>query len=113
MEQIRIENARDFGRAVRTARKEAGISQMQLAEMAGCSQRLVSEIERGKQTAEIGKALSLLAELNVRLVTGEERQSIDGRSEVHYAIVRIASELEKTPRKRRSLSEHLKGNSND
>ena len=113
MEQIRIENARDFGRAVRTARKEAGISQTQLAEMAGCSQRLVSEIERGKQTAEIGKALSLLAELNVRLVAGEERRDIDGRAEVHYAVVRIASELEKKPRKRRNLSEHLKGSGND
>ena len=109
MDQIYIENTRDFGRAVRAARKEAGISQTRLAEMSGCSQRLVSEIERGKKTAEIGKALKLLEALNVPLVAGANRRHIDGRAEVEYAIVRIASELDKKPKKRKRLSSHLKG----
>ena len=102
-----IEDARDFGRAVRLARKEAGISQTQLAEICGCSQRFVSEVERGKATAELGRALKLLAALGVPLVAGTAHFGMDGRSEVRYAVVRIASELGKAPRKRRPLADYL------
>lgn len=113
MEPVQIEDARDFGRAVRVARQEAGLSQMQLAEKCGCSQRLVSEIERGKETAELGKALKLLAGLGVPLIAGASRMRLDGRAEVDYAIVRIASELDRKPRKRRPLSDYLDGSGDE
>ena len=109
MDSIAIESARDFGCAVRTARKEAGLSQIELAKRCGCSQRLVSEIERGKSTAELGKALRLFVELEVPLVAGSSRANIDGRAEVDYAIVRIATELDNKPRKHRSLSYYVNG----
>ena len=102
-----VENAQDFGRAVRAARKEAGLSQMQLAELCGCSQRFVSEVERGKATAELGKALKLLSALGVPLASGRDTTHLDGRSEVNYAIVRIAESLDTAPRKRRSLASYL------
>ena len=107
MEAMRVESASDFGRAVRTARKEAGLSQMQLAKRCGCSQRFVSEIERGKETAELGRALKLLEALNVPLSAGTLTMDLDGRAEVQYAVVRIASELDEKPRKRRPLSDYL------
>lgn len=107
MEPVNIESVQDLGRAVRQARKEAGLSQMDLAKRCGCSQRLVSEIERGKPTAELGKALALLQGLGVSLVAGSGRAPLDGRAEVEYAIVRIANDLDRQPRKRRPLSDYL------
>ena len=102
-----VENSQDFGRAVRTARKEAGLSQTQLAELCGCSQRFVSEVERGKATAELGKALGLLHALGVPLASGHDVARLDGRSEVNYAMVRIAESLDAAPRKHRPLTSYL------
>ena len=107
MEAMRVESASDFGQAVRTARKEAGLSQVQLAKRCGCSQRFVSEIERGKETAELGRALKLLEVLNVPLSAGTLVVDLDGRAEVQYAVVRIASEIDEKPKKRRPLSDYL------
>ena len=107
MQGIRVESAYDFGRVVRNARKEAGLSQMQLAQRCGCSQRFVSEVERGKETAELGKALKLLEVLNVPLHAGALLTKLDGRAEVQYAVVRIASEVDNRPRPRRPLSYYL------
>lgn len=107
MNQIAIEDARSFGQAVRAARKEAGLSQMQLAERCGCSQRFVSEVERGKSTAELGRALRLLVELGIPIVAGGGKTIIDGRAEVNYAIVRIAEALDASPQPRKKLSEFL------
>ena len=107
MQAIRIEDAGGFGRAVRTARKEAGLSQTQLAELCGCSQRFVSEVERGKATAELGRALKLLSALGVPVTAGVPYEIQDGRAEVRYAIARIASQMDGQPRKRRRLSDYL------
>lgn len=109
METMLLENAADFGRAVRTARKEAGLSQNQLAEKCSCSQRLVSEIERGKETAELGKALGLLVGLGIPLTAGSPHSNLDGRAEVNYALVRIASKLDEQPRPHRPLHYYLNG----
>ena len=107
MEAIQIEDAHDFGRAVRKARKEAGISQTELAQRCGCSQRFVSEVERGKATAELGRALGLLVALGIPVSVGATPAQLDGRAEVHYTVMRIASELEERPRKRRPLTDYL------
>ena len=104
---MRIEDTRDFGQAVRDARKRKGLTQTQLASLCGCSQRFVSQVERGKESAELGKALRLLAAMDVPLVVGGDGAPIDGRAEVHYAIVRIADGLEAAPRKRRKLKSYL------
>ena len=107
MNRTVIKSAKDFGRAIRVARKEAGLSQVQLAQRCGCSQRFVSEVERGKPTAELERALRLLVELDVPLAAGSGNAAVDGRAEVNYAIVRIAEGLD-TPRpKRGSLAAYL------
>ena len=92
---------------VRAARKEAGLTQTQLAKRCGCSQRFVSEVERGKSTAELGRALQLLEGLGVPLVAGGGNKAIDGRAEVAYAVVRIAETIDAPPRKRKKLAEYL------
>ena len=45
--------------------------------------------------------------LNVPLSAGALTMDLDGRAEVQYAVVRIASEIDEKPRKRRPLSDYL------
>ena len=53
----------DIGRVIRTARKAAGLRQDELAGAAGVGLRFLVELERGKPTAQIGKALQVLQAL--------------------------------------------------
>ena len=53
----------DIGRVVRSARKAAGLRQDELAGAAGVGLRFLGELERGKPTAQIGKALQVLRAL--------------------------------------------------
>ena len=52
-----IVDVKDLGVIIRKQRKLQGITQRQAAALAGVSPRLVSELERGKATIEIGRAL--------------------------------------------------------
>ena len=56
------------GMAVRAARKAHGLTQAELAGLAATGPRFVSELERGKPSAEMGKVLDVLAVLGLRLV---------------------------------------------
>lgn len=62
----------DIGHVLRLRRKELGYSQAQVAALAGCSQRLISEIERGKPTVafetvlRIAKGLGIDLQLEIR-----------------------------------------------
>ena len=56
-----------LGKAIRTRRKELGHTQAAVAAFAGCSARYLSELERGKPTAEIGKAFQVIQILGLDL----------------------------------------------
>ena len=64
---VGLNDANQFGKAARLFRKQRGITQKQLADEAGCSIMFVSNLERGKETAELGKALKVLDALDVRV----------------------------------------------
>lgn len=53
----------DIGEIVRTARKDAGLRQHELAGTAGVGLRFIVDLEAGKPTAQIGKVLEVLAAL--------------------------------------------------
>lgn len=53
----------DIATAVRSARKAAGLRQDELAGTAGVGLRFVVDLEAGKPTAQMGKALAVLAAL--------------------------------------------------
>jgi y4mF family transcriptional regulator len=57
--------AQDVGDAVRAARKAAAITQRELASEANCGVRFISDLERGKPTAELGKVLHVLNVLSL------------------------------------------------
>lgn len=54
-----VSTAKEFGAAIRVRRKERGLTQAALAEFTGFSVSFLSDLENGKETAEIGKALYL------------------------------------------------------
>lgn len=64
---MRIYDTADFGNAIRHYRKKRGYTQQELADGSGCSLMFISNLERGKETAEIGKALRVLATLGIDL----------------------------------------------
>jgi DNA-binding XRE family transcriptional regulator len=58
---IRVNSVAEIGRAIRSARKDQGLTQREFAEIVGVGVRYLSELERGKSTAELGLALKVLA----------------------------------------------------
>ena len=62
-----IQTTRAFGSAVRRARKNQGLSQTELAARAGVGRPWLSELETGKRTAELGRALSVLSALDLAI----------------------------------------------
>jgi y4mF family transcriptional regulator len=58
----------DIGRLVRETRKSLGVTQKELALTSGTGLRFIIELERGKETAEIGKVLTSLQTLGIQLI---------------------------------------------
>ncbi|MBN8482187.1 MAG: helix-turn-helix transcriptional regulator [Xanthomonadales bacterium] len=69
----RIADPLALGQAIRRSRKAHGLTQTELAGLAGTGLRFVSELERGKPTASLDKTLAVLAVLGLRLLLGEAR----------------------------------------
>ncbi len=57
----------DIGNIVREARRLSGLSQAKLAKQIGSTQSWISEVENGKETAELGLVLKLLSVLQITL----------------------------------------------
>ena len=66
-----IQTTRAFGSAVRRARTDRGLSQAKLAAMAGVGRPWLSELENGKRTAELGRALAVLSVMDLALAVIE------------------------------------------
>ena len=54
-----INNAADLGKALKKRRKELGYTQRYISEFTGFSISFISDLENGKRTAELGKAIYL------------------------------------------------------
>ena len=104
-----INLAEDLSQIVRTARKEQGLSQTELAERSHTSQRFVSQFERGKQTAEIGKVLHLLQALGLKVAVTNAHTLEENRIIVRDGIERIKREVVENlePRPRKKLKDYL------
>ncbi|MBQ3301937.1 MAG: helix-turn-helix transcriptional regulator [Eggerthellaceae bacterium] len=100
---------RELGDAVRSARMEQGLTQTQLAQRSGCSQRFISELERGKGGAELGKALQVISALGLTVSLSANRGLEQSRQLVEQGIDRVREALAEQPRKRKSLSDILEG----
>lgn len=67
MQQAKIDNSKALGADIRHARKQQKFTQEELADLAGVGPRFISDIENGKDTAQLGKALLVLAALGIGL----------------------------------------------
>jgi len=71
----------EIGRIIRAARLHRKLSQAEFAHMLGTTQAWVSEVEKGKETAQIGMVLRALNRLGVRLRTDTAAWNAPKRSE--------------------------------
>jgi transcriptional regulator with XRE-family HTH domain len=62
-----IRNAKEFGAAVRRARKQRGLNQSALAARCGVNISFIVDLEAGKATIQLDKALTVAVELGFRL----------------------------------------------
>lgn len=62
-----ITNAMEFGQMVARARKALGITQRELALAINSGERFIVDLEAGKPTAQLGKALAAARAAGVRL----------------------------------------------
>lgn len=68
-----IEDALQFGAAVASARKALGLTQRELALAINSGERFIVELEAGKPTAQLGKALAAARAVGLRLTTGSPK----------------------------------------
>jgi len=63
-----IQSAEDLGQLVRAHRKSKGLTLEMVSGLGNLSTRFLSEFERGKETAEIGKILKALRTLGLNII---------------------------------------------
>ena len=64
---MKITDAVSFGKALRLRRKELGYTQGFLSQFTGLSVSFISDLENGKTTAALGKAIELASLLGMDL----------------------------------------------
>lgn len=63
----KMTSTKQFGRLVRQTRKEMQLTQRALAAASGTGVRFVQDLERGKLTCELGKALLVAKMLGIQI----------------------------------------------
>lgn len=67
MEATHFDNAKQLGDLIRARRRELGLTQTEVADVANTSLRLMSELERGKPTARLENVMRVLEALGIEL----------------------------------------------
>ena len=68
-----ISSTKDIGYTIRTKRKIDGLTQADAAALCGVGARFLGELERGKETSQIGKVLRMLQGLGLELQISSKR----------------------------------------
>ena len=64
---VKVSTVAEIGQTIRTARLKLGLRQEQAAGMCNVSPKFLSELERGKETVHLGKALGVIRNLGLNL----------------------------------------------
>lgn len=67
----KIYDTAELGALIKSKRAKLEITQSQLADVSGSGTRFISELENGKQTIQIGKAIETLHMLGLDLYISE------------------------------------------
>jgi len=62
-----LANTKTFGERLRQRRKALGVTQRDLAMASGTGLRLIVDLEKGKPTCQIGKALAVAQALGLKI----------------------------------------------
>ena len=62
-----ISTPEELGKVIRFKRKEIGVRQEIVAGMAGVGTKFLSQLENGKETAELGKTLQVLRKMGLEV----------------------------------------------
>jgi len=62
-----LANTKTFGERLRQRRKALGVTQRDLAMASGTGLRLIIDLEKGKPTCQIGKALAVAQALGLKI----------------------------------------------
>ncbi len=65
--RVKINSAKTLGQVVRAVRKDQQLRQDDAAGSVGVSENFLGKLERGGETVQLGKVLSVLAELGIDL----------------------------------------------
>jgi len=65
---MKIDTPEQLGQLIRQARKTQKLTQVELAGVAGVGERFIGELEKGKPTASLGKALHVCKMLGIQLL---------------------------------------------
>lgn len=63
----------ELGKMIKRQRKAMGLTQAELALTSGTGMRFISDLENGKPTCQIGKTLTVLRTLGLRLTLSSAR----------------------------------------
>jgi transcriptional regulator with XRE-family HTH domain len=63
----KISTSEELGRIIQHKRKEIGVRQEIAAGMAGVGTKFLSQLENGKETAELGKTLQVLRKMGLEV----------------------------------------------
>ncbi len=64
----KINSVQDLGQLIRGFRKEKHLTLEKVTGLSNVSMRFLSELERGKETAELGKTLNVLNKLGLDII---------------------------------------------
>lgn len=70
---LAVHSTAELGAVVRSVRREQGLTQLDLAGTANTGNRFVVELEKGKPTLQLQKALDALALLGLEVVVRSRR----------------------------------------
>jgi len=59
-----------LGQVIRFHRKKSGLSQLELANLAGVGKTVIFDLEKGKMTVQLNTLLKVLGALNIKLTLG-------------------------------------------
>ncbi|MCQ2362573.1 MAG: helix-turn-helix domain-containing protein [Acidaminococcaceae bacterium] len=68
---MKISTVKEFGEIIRNKRKSLGYTQAYVASVSGLSISFISDLERGKQTIELGKAMLLASLLGMDVLLND------------------------------------------
>jgi y4mF family transcriptional regulator len=74
-----LKTAKEIGELVRNIRKGHKVTQKELAAASGTGIRFIRELEKGKPTCELGKAMLVLSMLGICLEVSHPRSNDSGQ----------------------------------